>query len=151
LFLYTLDTGKYFPAQSGYAGGLLRALLPLVNKPIPAGLKRQAGEEDGIVPATPGKPSAAPYITAYFARHAAGFDPRKATMPQFTSLRKALKWNDNMYAAEWAALQLALVQHFNMAYGKDAQKLGPWRALCRTLGIQRIPDTVPGCLEVTAP
>lgn len=62
-------------------------------------------------------------------------------------------WDEEDYAMREARrnFKTALVQQFNLLYGRDENDLESWHALGRVLNLQDMPQDVTRCREVRAP
>lgn len=107
------------------------------------------GDTKSQSPATP-----TPLETFFVGFAAVGFSYQPATsaLKNFARLCKVSGWVGNSPARTDArkAFNDALVQQFNFLYGVDGNDLAAWHKLCKTIGIEPVPDCVDECRKVGA-
>ena len=95
----------------------------------------------------------APPLEFYFAAFAVSgfsYNPASSAHNNFARLCKVSGWVGNSPQRTEArrGFQDALVQQFNFLYGTNGKDLAAWQNLCKTIGIEPIPDTVKSCRQV---
>ncbi|KAG6868380.1 hypothetical protein C0993_003904 [Termitomyces sp. T159_Od127] len=122
---YTQESGKFFPKESAYAGGLLKHLLRHILNPR-TGLGASSS-------------------TRQFFKDRDGFsyNPSKPAWQEYRRLAHHLQWDKE--TAEHRSFKTALVRTFNDTYGMDENSLESWTALYRVLHVTPIPEDVLAC------
>ncbi|KAJ7501841.1 hypothetical protein B0H11DRAFT_1713230, partial [Mycena galericulata] len=82
------------------------------------------------------------------------YDPSGPASQQFQQLREVYNWgrgrgrDSALGDAAYKGYSMALVLTFTQLYGDDASDLGNWQRLCRTVGINPVPDSILECRRV---
>ncbi|KAI5299223.1 erg26, C-3 sterol dehydrogenase [Ascosphaera pollenicola] len=80
-----------------------------------------------------------------------GFPYNRSQSPEknLSRLLKHFDWtDDDEKKAVRHAYKAALVKEFNSWFGGKTNKLANWHALCKALGMNKLPDTIAECKEV---
>ncbi|KAI0310461.1 hypothetical protein OF83DRAFT_1088352 [Amylostereum chailletii] len=99
--------------------------------------------------ATPSGLNAGPPLQTFFDAYPTfTYDPSGSPIHEFGRMCQFFGWHNAYTTARkkaYTAFRRALVDEFNAKFGTDANKLAPWRALCQTIGISPIPESVTKC------
>ena len=88
------------------------------------------------------------HIDKYFAQYPAfDYDPNVPCFQEFSRLVQEQKWTRKQRTAERQVLREAMVEQFNVMYGKDVESLSSLQSLCHALG-GPVPDNITECQEV---
>ncbi|KAH7909591.1 hypothetical protein BJ138DRAFT_1010527, partial [Hygrophoropsis aurantiaca] len=145
---YTKLTGKFFPKENAYAGGLLNCscMKPILyqqrqpHRTRPPRNRRNISTTANIV-----SPSA---LEDFFAQYSDfTYDPSESASHEFYRLCKFRRWDRYNPERQDAhdAFKTALVIQFNNIYGTDAHSLSAWRDLCEVIGVVPIPEGLAAC------
>lgn len=135
---YVRDTRKTFPAQVATAGTVLKYLVEPRLDP------------DSNIDLF--------FLQAEYSKYP--YNPMRPIMEQFYEMRAFYGWTKKMNERgrevwdeagqeAWVRIRRAMVLEFNRYFGSDASSLDSWVKLCKVIGgIDPIPDTPEGCIEV---
>ncbi|KAH6915645.1 hypothetical protein BKA70DRAFT_1092259 [Coprinopsis sp. MPI-PUGE-AT-0042] len=144
LAAYTRKTGKFFPADHAYAGGLLRKLLRRIL----------TTRDEEQVHSSQKMPSS--FIRAFFSQYPGfSYSSRETANKNFYRLCDERGWKrtkppappNPFREAAHALFKDALVHEFNRKYGKDENDLEAWQTLCKRVGMKPIPEKLDECRE----
>lgn len=136
------------PALMSVPTAINLAPIPIISAPI------SLPANPASAPTSPIAPSSTNHIAAYFAKYPQfTFNPNNHVVDEWERLCRSLNldpdqpWTKRVRKMH-AALDTALVRHFNARFGTNANDLSAWQGLCRRVDIL-VPDTIIGCYQVS--
>ena len=99
---------------------------------------------------SPSSPAPLEIFFSSFTVRGFSYTPTTSANKNFALLCKASGWvgNSPQRVDARRSFKDALVQQFNFLYGVDANDLNVWQNLCKTIGIEPVPDSVDECRTV---